>query len=87
MTESCKHHGLPCYYCGVIMGKRKAKKPTRDHVVPKFKGGTNKNSNIVWCCLDCNRSKGSLTLDEFRAVLAVRNGWVIPFMFAGEPCQ
>jgi 5-methylcytosine-specific restriction endonuclease McrA len=29
-----------------------------DHVVPRFKGGTNTESSLVASCADCNRSKG-----------------------------
>jgi hypothetical protein len=35
---------------------------TRDHVVPKSKGGT----KTVWACLKCNALKADLSLEEFR---------------------
>jgi len=31
--------------------------PTVDHVIPKFKGGTNNDSNLQLLCRDCHRIK------------------------------
>lgn len=39
---------------------------TRDHVVPKSRGGSNDPSNIALSCAECNQEKGALTLDEYR---------------------
>ncbi len=38
---------------------------TRDHVVPRAKGGAKKNGNIVLCCGYCNQAKGCKTVREF----------------------
>lgn len=38
---------------------------TIDHVVPKISGGTERMSNLVTCCFDCNNRKGNRSLDEF----------------------
>lgn len=48
-----KQHGL-CYYC---------RKPIRgvwvtDHVIPLFRGGTSRYSNLVVTCWACNKEKG-----------------------------
>lgn len=65
-----------CCYCGVQMLIREKRDPphpqrlTRDHVVPRSKGGR----LIVECCSKCNLDKGILSLEEFRLVLAYRNG-------------
>jgi 5-methylcytosine-specific restriction endonuclease McrA len=32
-----------------------------DHVVPKSRGGTDAESNLVAACEDCNRGKGATT--------------------------
>jgi hypothetical protein len=37
-----------------------------DHVVPVCRGGTNEIENLVPCCTDCNQSKGTLFLYEWR---------------------
>jgi len=51
-----------CWYCGIELDFMTI---TRDHVVPKSKGGSNKKSNIVICCSNCNRTKASLDYYEF----------------------
>lgn len=48
-----KQKGL-CYYC---------KKPiigawSTDHVIPLYRGGTSAYSNLVVCCIPCNKDKG-----------------------------
>ncbi len=51
-----------CKYC-----KMKTKKNggyTRDHVIPKSKGGINKG-NLVHCCKECNQFKNDLSLKEW----------------------
>ena len=57
-----------CAYCGRMMRLRgKADVPTRatrDHVVPICHGGPNLT---VPACLECNRTKGALSLPEFMA--------------------
>ena len=47
-----------CAYCG-------AYGPThKDHVIPKSRGGSNDNSNLVWACGECNVKKGRKTPEE-----------------------
>lgn len=48
-----------CQYCG-----KKAPDAVLeiDHKVPVSKGGTNKHSNLVTSCFECNRGKGSKEL-------------------------
>lgn len=59
------HH---CYYC------RKPGDPvlelTLDHKLPKSRGGRMTDDNLELACLECNGKKGSLTEQEFLAVLA-----------------
>lgn len=52
-----------CEYCG-----REPLQPyndtrrdflTIDHIVPKYKGGTDNIENLVISCLQCNKEKGS----------------------------
>lgn len=64
---------MPCFYCGQSL---KGGKRTRDHVVPKCKGGT--YDRIVDACKDCNQRKAALDLEEFRVVFwgaHVRKFW------------
>lgn len=49
-----------CFYCG-----RDDEPLTIEHLVPLSRGGDHSISNIVLACMDCNRSKGAKTVDEF----------------------
>ncbi len=57
-----------CWYCG------KAGKMTRDHVVPKSKGGTSRHNNILPACYDCNQEKKNLSLEEYRVYRRKKTG-------------
>src|SRR6188508_1274800 len=47
-----------CQYCA----KRfESPELTYDHVVPRSQGGKTEWTNIVTCCVDCNRRKGGRT--------------------------
>ena len=50
-----------CQYCG-----KKFKKNilTRDHIIPKDRGGKDTWSNIVACCWDCNQYKRNRTPEQ-----------------------
>ncbi len=55
-----------CQYCG---GSFPAEELTYDHVIPKSRGGKTKWTNIVTCCVDCNRRKGGRTPQEAKMKL------------------
>jgi len=57
-----------CQYCGVKPPNKKTalkwmedKALTFDHVIPRSQGGKTTWNNIVTCCLECNKRKGSRT--------------------------
>jgi len=50
-----KHQGECCRYCGTN------KKLTKDHIVPKSRGGLNARKNYQVLCRYCNSTKGALT--------------------------
>jgi len=50
-----------CAYCGREFGHNKL---SRDHIVPKSRGGLDTWMNCVCSCLDCNCDKDSLLLEE-----------------------
>lgn len=47
-----------CVYCG-------GPATTRDHVIPRTRGGSDDASNIVLACHPCNASKGTQTPEEW----------------------
>jgi 5-methylcytosine-specific restriction endonuclease McrA len=66
--------GGNCTYCGKPM-MRSQNEPMSfsiDHARPRSRGGTHHLDNLVGACRRCNGDKGSLTREEYEAVLAVR---------------
>lgn len=53
--------GFVCQYCGI---RPPMNELTCDHVVPRSRGGRTEWSNIVTCCIPCNRRKGGRTPAE-----------------------
>ena len=51
-----------CAYCDKEVDTKSA---TIDHIIPKFKGGHNVKSNMICSCSKCNRSKGSVLLEDW----------------------
>ena len=51
-----------CAYCDKELDEKSA---TIDHIIPKFKGGHNVKSNMICSCSKCNRSKGSVLLEDW----------------------
>ena len=62
-----------CFYCGKVLNP---KKKTRDHKQPRSRNGSSAPQNIVAACKPCNQDKGSLTLQEYRVVVAFRQGLI-----------
>jgi len=55
-----------CCYCGISMKKLpKGVTYTKDHLVPKCKGGNDSIQNKKPCCSDCNSEKGSRNLKQY----------------------
>lgn len=55
--------GLACAYCGASV--EEGTQLTLDHIKPHSKGGTNKETNLVTCCLKCNTSRGNRPIKAF----------------------
>jgi 5-methylcytosine-specific restriction endonuclease McrA len=57
------HHNGSCAYCGseILI--------EIDHRIPLTRGGSNLIDNILPACRRCNRRKGTMTEEEFRAFL------------------
>ena len=64
-----RRDGYLCLYCGQKMSSSRL---TRDHVVPRSRGGKDRWENCVSCCRGCNNHKGCRTPEEANmALLAV----------------
>jgi hypothetical protein len=58
------HLGRCCYFCGDPLTIRSA---TKEHLLPRERGGNDELINIVPACWRCNHLKGTRTAEEFRA--------------------
>lgn len=67
--------GTPCAYCAEPMtdiegpNHPDARHPTHDHIDPRSRGGSNWPRNLLVACYRCNHEKGSMTLQEWHALL------------------
>ena len=52
--------GFKCIYCG--RGVEDGAKLEIEHIVPKSKGGKEKESNLATACFECNRGKFDVLL-------------------------
>lgn len=50
-----------CQYCG---RRHESPELTYDHVTPRSQGGRTEWTNIVTCCVECNRRKGGRTPEQ-----------------------
>jgi 5-methylcytosine-specific restriction endonuclease McrA len=68
-----------CQYCG---RKLRSQELTCDHVTPRSRGGRTEWTNIVTCCIPCNRRKGGKTPREVGLRLIrkpSRPSWLLGF--------
>lgn len=56
--------GHRCAWCGYDLDRSNAR-PTRDHVVPKIKGGPTRLENEVASCGACNQRRGHVAPSQF----------------------
>ncbi len=80
--EQAKSFGLRsevCVFCG-------GESQVLDHWMPKSRGGTDDESNLVASCSVCNAAKGAMTGQEFVSLLLQR-GWMQPSPGESGPHQ
>lgn len=53
-----------CCYCGIYITYT-SQLYTKEHVLPKSKGGNNSNLNKLTCCKNCNNWRGNKSLASF----------------------
>ena len=66
---------LRCFYCGTPLRNRGGREhgPTKDHVIPKSKGGAGLLRNKVRACCRCNEEKENLLFEDYRKKLIQEN--------------
>jgi hypothetical protein len=83
-----EQQGGRCCYCGAALypgrttkAQKRASKPGDefvpaeiDHAQPRSRAGKDERHNYRLACVHCNRHKGVLTEEEYRAVIAFRTG-------------
>lgn len=63
-----KRHGSRCCYCGVnvaLVSPNDANQASREHDIPRCRGGTESGPNVVLSCAPCNWAKDQMTGMEF----------------------
>lgn len=72
-----KEKKIVCHYCNKVFP---ASKITKDHIVPRSKGGANAAYNIVPACRPCNQDKGDKrpTCDCEKCREAIARWWKHP---------
>lgn len=72
--RKCEEQGGRCFYCRceITHYAKRHNSLDMDHVIPLSRGGLDCESNLVAACRTCNRGKGGMTGDEFRAAIAKR---------------
>ena len=80
-------HAWRCWYCGCQLTPPTSDasiktQVTRDHVVPRSKGGSSRSANLVAACRGCNNAKRAKSLEEYRATLQANQSQAV--IFFGE---
>lgn len=73
-------YNYTCQYCGKRHGDRVLNTFNRvevsvDHIIPTSKGGSNEESNLVCCCVQCNSRKSNR--DHLSSLTFRRNSRVV----------
>lgn len=60
-----------CFHCGKKLKEQYNKCNDRciDHIIQKFRGGTDDPENLIPTCRSCNASRGTMNLYEYRLYL------------------
>lgn len=64
LEELLARGGNACAWCGYDLDRPNAR-PTRDHIVPKIKGGPTRLENEVASCGSCNQKRGHASPSQY----------------------
>ncbi len=62
------HDARDCPYCGCLLTEQTF---SLDHKVPTSRQGNYALANLIVCCIGCNLAKGTMSHDEFHALMAL----------------
>lgn len=66
------HHGKNCAYCNRVMDRGDYMlMPTRDHVIPRTRGG----NQLVICCQQCNCIKADMMPGQWEVFMTLHPRW------------
>jgi 5-methylcytosine-specific restriction endonuclease McrA len=69
-------HGY-CHWCDnethLDGNERSKRKATRDHILPKSKGGSWNLANLILACAGCNRKRGDAYYEQFLIEMELKN--------------
>lgn len=75
----CERDNYRCYLCGGPVMKNAPeghpRAPTRDHVVPRAKGGPNHNQNLRLAHYRCNQERATRPPEKFIKVKQKKSPW------------
>lgn len=64
---SLNFNSTRCFYCERKFDNKIKK--TKEHIIPKSKGGNNNLNNLVYACIECNELRGNMEFYEFKDYL------------------
>lgn len=70
--------GFHCAYCTRRLEAKTSPTKlaaTKDHVLPKSRGGRGVMASTVWCCRQCNTLKGNMMPEEWSAFMRTNPRW------------
>lgn len=73
--------GKDCSYCARKMIAWTITHPTRDHVVPRSRGGT----ETVWCCHQCNQLKADMMPWDWAQFMKANPNWWLTYELPAAP--
>lgn len=71
VSMAVRGHGEYCAYCKREMVAYSMTHPTRDHVMPRSKGGR----KTVLACVTCNNLKGNMLPEAWACFMEANPGW------------
>lgn len=56
-----------CCYCNRKFNNKV--KISKEHIIPRSKGGTNDKINLIYACIECNQLRQNMSFKDFRNMI------------------